>query len=43
VRIGNGPGEDGCLLHNPRYNFNDALLPVGAAFWARLAERYLAG
>ena len=41
VRIGNGPGEDGCLLHNPRYDFNDDILAVGAAFWARLVERYL--
>ena len=41
VRIGNGPGEDGCLLHNPRYDFNDDILAVGAAFWTRLVERYL--
>ncbi len=41
VRIGNGPGEDGCLLHNPRYDFNDEILAVGAAFWTRLVERYL--
>jgi hippurate hydrolase len=43
VRIGNGPGEDGCLLHNPRYDFNDDILTIGAAFWARLVERYLGG
>jgi hippurate hydrolase len=40
--IGNGPGEGGCLLHNARYDFNDDALPVGASFFARLAERFLA-
>ena len=40
--IGNGPGEDGCTLHNSRYDFNDAALPIGASFFARLAERFLA-
>jgi amidohydrolase len=39
--LGNGPGEDGCMLHNARYDFNDAALPVGASFLARLAERFL--
>ena len=42
LRLGNGPGEDGCILHSPRFDFNDANLPIGAAYWARLAERYLA-
>ncbi len=41
VRIGNGVGEDGCMVHNPHYDFNDHNLPIGAAFWARLVERYL--
>ena len=41
LRIGNGVGEDGCMVHNPHYDFNDRNLPVGAAFWARLVERYL--
>jgi amidohydrolase len=40
--IGNGPGEGGCLLHNARYDFNDAALPVGVSFFVRLAERFLA-
>ncbi|WP_087067002.1 M20 aminoacylase family protein [Cyanobium sp. NIES-981] len=40
--IGNGPGEGGCLLHNPRYDFNDAILPIGASYWATLVERELA-
>ncbi|MFQ6538863.1 MULTISPECIES: M20 aminoacylase family protein [Aphanothece] len=40
--IGNGPGAGGCLLHNPRYDFNDRLLPIGASYWATLVERVLA-
>ncbi|MDO9416262.1 M20 aminoacylase family protein [Pararhizobium sp.] len=28
-------------LHHPGYNFNDDLLPIGAAFWTELAESYL--
>ena len=41
VRIGNGPADGGRGLHNPRYDFNDANLPYGAAFWSQLAERFL--
>jgi amidohydrolase len=40
--LGNGPGEGGCFLHNARYDFNDAAIPVGVSFFARLAERFLA-
>jgi metal-dependent amidase/aminoacylase/carboxypeptidase family protein len=29
------------VLHDPRYDFNDAALPIGAGFLARLAERFL--
>ena len=29
------------MVHNPGYDFNDASLPVGAAYWALLAERFL--
>ncbi len=42
VWIGNGAGEGGCMLHNPHYDFNDAILPVGASYWARLVEQELA-
>ena len=28
-------------LHNPGYDFNDEVLPVGIRYWATLAERYL--
>jgi hippurate hydrolase len=52
--IGNGDGahrgnyEGGghdigpCMLHNPRYDFNDDLIPMGATLWVRLVEQWLA-
>jgi len=39
LRLGNG--EEGANLHNPRYDFNDEILTTGAAYWTRLAERFL--
>jgi amidohydrolase len=39
--IGNGPSENSCLLHNPHYDFNDEILPVGAAYWVKLVEMKL--
>lgn len=36
--LGAGPGP---MLHDPGYNFNDALLVKGPAFWARLVEKAL--
>ncbi len=50
VFIGNGDGghrESGhgmgpCMLHNPSYDFNDALIPIGATYWVRLVEKFLA-
>jgi hippurate hydrolase len=41
VWLGNGPGEGGCILHNPRYDFNDMAIPFGVSFFVRLAERFL--
>ncbi len=38
LRIGQG-GEGGCFLHSTRYDFNDEILPLGAALLAGLAER----
>ena len=34
---GGGP----CTLHNASYDFNDALIPLGATYWVRLAQRWL--
>ena len=31
-----------CTLHNPNYDFNDDLIPLGATLWVRLAEAWLA-
>jgi hippurate hydrolase len=42
ITIGNGTGEGGCEVHNPGYDFNDAILPLGASYYARLVERRLA-
>jgi hippurate hydrolase len=47
--IGNGDGthrEGGhglgpCMLHNPSYDFNDDLIPLGGSMWVRLAEKWL--
>lgn len=49
VFIGNGDGTHRsaghglgpCNLHNPSYDFNDELLPIGASYWVRLAEKFL--
>jgi hippurate hydrolase len=41
VRLGQGGGAEGCFLHNSRYDFNDAVIPLGSAFFSALAERGL--
>ena len=49
VLIGNGDGAHRtaghglgpCMLHNPSYDFNDELIPLGATYWIRLAETFL--
>jgi hippurate hydrolase len=38
-RLGQGGASDGRFLHNACYDFNDEVLPLGAALFARLAER----
>jgi hippurate hydrolase len=40
LRLGNG--ESSPMVHNAKYDFDDANLPVGAAYWTRLVERFLA-
>ncbi len=41
--IGNGDGDSAgaCMVHNPGYDFNDANLSIGAAYWVLLAQRFL--
>ncbi|WP_096292809.1 M20 aminoacylase family protein [Nitrosomonas ureae] len=43
IWIGNGNSAGNCLLHNPNYDFNDEILPLGAAYWVKLVENELAG
>ncbi len=43
VWIGNGPGDGGRELHNPAYDFNDAILPVASGYLVEVAKRALAG
>jgi amidohydrolase len=40
--IGNGDGPvGGCMVHNPNYDFNDAILPVGVRYWVELVRAAL--
>jgi hippurate hydrolase len=43
--IGNGDeasgGHGACMVHNPNYDFDDRNIAIGAAYWTRLAERFL--
>jgi hippurate hydrolase len=49
VFIGNGDGDHRsqghglgpCQLHNPCYDFNDELLPLGSSYWVNLTQQYL--
>ncbi len=45
MRIGNGVAADGSFkgLHTPGYDFNDAILPLGIAYWVSLVEQELGG
>jgi hippurate hydrolase len=36
-----GSGDGVRPLHSAGYDFNDAVLPVGAAYWVRLVESIL--
>ena len=38
-----GHGEGPCTLHNPNYDFNDELIPLGGTFWVKLVEASLIG
>jgi hippurate hydrolase len=43
-RIGQADGATGSMpLHHPRYDFNDAILPIGAAVFAAIAASELPG
>ena len=44
--VGNGEGghhsTGGCMVHNPGYDFNDAILPIASSYWVQLVRRFLA-
>jgi hippurate hydrolase len=41
LMLGAARGPDDAMVHHPKYDFNDAILPVGASYWATLAEQLL--
>ncbi len=41
IMIANGAGEGSCHVHNPNYDFNDEILPLGANYWVELTEQIL--
>jgi|ETN01SMinimDraft_4_1059930.scaffolds.fasta_scaffold245516_2 hippurate hydrolase len=44
VLLGSGEQEaPGTGLHSPHYDFNDELLPIGAAYWVELVNTQLGG
>ena len=42
IMIGNGDGElNSCMVHNPNYDFNDEILPIGSTYWVELVKELL--
>ncbi|HSE49650.1 MAG TPA: M20 aminoacylase family protein [Terriglobales bacterium] len=41
VFLGQGGPQGGCFLHNPNYDFNDEVIPLGAGYLAALVEEAL--
>jgi hippurate hydrolase len=41
VFLGQGGQQGGCFLHNPGYDFNDEVIPLGAGYLAALVEESL--
>ena len=41
LMLGGGRNGNDFMVHHPRYDFNDEILPVGASYWATLAEQLL--
>jgi len=41
IWIGNGEAKPEEMLHNPSYDFNDEIIPLGASYWSRLVETQL--
>ncbi|MET3493881.1 M20 aminoacylase family protein [Variovorax boronicumulans] len=36
---GHGPGP--CIIHNTSFDFNDEIIPIGASYFVKLAQRWL--
>lgn len=41
ILAGNGDDDGGCTVHSPYYDFNDRMIPFGAAYWVRLVATAL--
>ena len=41
IMLGGGRSAGDPQVHHPKYDFNDDILPVGASYWATLAEQLL--
>ena len=39
--LGGGKGEGDAMVHHPKYDFNDEILPIGASWFATLAEQVM--
>ena len=42
ILLGAGKSASDPMVHHPKYDFNDAILPTGASYWATLTEQLLA-
>lgn len=38
VFLGGAGGPSSCMVHNPKYDFNDGIIPVGASWFAEIVE-----
>jgi len=41
IMLGAARTRNDPMLHHPKYDFNDAILPLGASYWATLVEQNL--
>ena len=42
IFLGNGEGEGGCMIHHPKYDFNDHASVYGVSYWVELVHQRLA-
>jgi metal-dependent amidase/aminoacylase/carboxypeptidase family protein len=41
IMLRGGRAKDGAMVHHPRHDFKDEILPLGASYWAILTEHLL--